>query len=134
MEDSYKKFLNNLKQIKSPRGLSGRILMRIRTEERKLERVRIFVFGSSAVVSFGLSLWAVVYLVNSFQQTGFWQYLSLLFSENGAVLVYWREFSLSLAESLPVVGLIITLASIGFFIWSSTSMLKNIKMFKFRIN
>ncbi len=130
----YDKLFKKLAQVEPPEGLGGEILVRVKAEEKKLERVRIFVFGGSTVVSFGFSLWTVTYLIGSFQQTGFWQYLSLLFFENGAILTYWRELSLSLAESLPVTGLVITLVSIGFFIWSSANALRNTRIFKFNIN
>jgi hypothetical protein len=118
MEDKYKKLLGSINIIEPPKGLEGRILARINMEEKRLARIRTWLFGSTSVASLGLSIWAVVYLTDSIKQTGFWQYFSLLFSGDSAIYAYWKELSFSLAESLPIVSLIIFLTAVGFFIWS----------------
>ncbi len=126
MEEKYKKLLGSINFIEPPKGLGTRILERVNAEKERLMRIRTWVFGSGTVASFGLSLWAVIYLIKSAQESGFVQYLSLIFSENGVMLTYWRELSLSLVESLPIVSLIIFLSAIGFFIWSFTKMISNV--------
>lgn len=118
MEDKYKKLLGSIDLIEPPRELGARIMARINMEEKRLARIRTWIFGSSTVASFGLSLWAMVYLVDSIKQTGFGQYFSLLFSGDSAVYTYWKELSFSLVESLPIVSIIAFLAAVGFFIWS----------------
>jgi hypothetical protein len=45
-----------------------------------------------------------------FQTSGFWNYFALFFSDTALMSVYWKEFVLSLAESLPVFQLMLTLA------------------------
>jgi len=124
MEDKYKKLFGYINLITPPKGLHELILVRINIEEKCLVKIRTWIFGSSTAVSFGLSLWAVVYFIKSVNETGFWQYFSLIFSENGAMLAYWRELTLSLAESLPIVSLIIFLTTTGFFVWSFANMLR----------
>jgi hypothetical protein len=124
-EEKYKKLLGSINLIEPPKGLPERIMSRINTEEKSLVRIRAWVFGSSSIASFGLSLWAVIYLVKNVNESGFWQYLSLAFSD-GTALAYWHELSFSLAESLPITSSIVFLAAIGFFIWSFTKMLANI--------
>ncbi len=122
MEDKYKKLLGSINLVEPPKGLEQGVLTyvltRVSTSQKRSLRIKAFAFGSSTLASFGLSLWAIIYLIESIKVSGFSQYLSLIFSENGAALAYWRELSLSLAESLPIFGLIIFFASIGFFIWS----------------
>jgi len=124
MEDKYKKLLSSINLIEPPPGLRNRILAKIVAEEKRLAQTKTWVFGSTALTSFGLSLWAVVYLIKSVQTSGFGQYFSLIFSENGTILTYWRELSLSLAESLPITSLIIFLTAVGFFIWSFANIMK----------
>ena len=124
VEEKYKKLLGSVNLLEPPKGFGAQIFNRINMEEKRLARIRIFAFGASTVASFAFSLWAVIYLVNSIKETGFSQYFSLIFSENGAVLAYWRELSLSLAESLPIVSLIVFLCAIGLFIWSFANVLK----------
>lgn len=118
MIDKYKKLLGSIDLIEPPKGLGKQIMTRIALEERRLIRIKALIFGTSTAVSFGMSAWAIVYLVNSVKESGFWNYLSLLFSGDGAVYAYWKELSFSLAESLPVLSFIVFFAAIGFFIWS----------------
>jgi hypothetical protein len=134
MQNKYKKLFGYINLIEPPKGLGGRIMNIINVEEKRLARIRAWAFGSSTVASFGLSMWTVVYLIKSANESGFWQYLSLIFSENGAVLAYWRELSLALVESLPIASLIIFLAAVGFFIWSATNMLSDAKKFNFNMS
>jgi hypothetical protein len=125
-DEKYKKLFGYVNLIEPPKGLGRRIVAGIDAEEKRLARIRIWIFGSGSVASFGLSLWAVIYFVKSVGETGFWQYFSLLFSGDGAVYAYWKELTFSLAESLPIVSLIMFLAVVGFFIWSSTNTIKKL--------
>lgn len=116
--------LGSLSPVEPPKCLAGRILSAIELEQKRAKLAKAWAFGSASLASLGLSLWAVVYLVKSIQESGMWQYLSLIFSENGLASLYWRELSLSLAESLPYTGLIFFLSAVGFFIWSVANTLK----------
>ncbi len=51
--------------------------------------------------------------------TGFDQYLSLAFSDSSVLITYWKELSLSLVESLPLMAVMLVLGALGLFIWSS---------------
>jgi hypothetical protein len=119
-EEKYKKLFGYMNSVPPPKGFEGRVLSAIAGEESRFARIKKWAFGGSSLASFGLSVWAVIYLAGSIKQSGFGQYLSLIFSENGAVLAYWKELSLSLAESLPIFGVIMFLATVGLFIWSIT--------------
>lgn len=135
VEEKYKKLFKNLETMEAPRDLEARIVLRIDAEEKRISNLKTWVFGSSTLASFGLSLWAVVYLVKSANQSGFGQYFSLIFSENGSVFAYWRELSLALAESLPITSLIMFLTAIGFFIWSTSKVIgSNTKIFNMNFN
>jgi len=125
MENKYKKLLGSINLIEPPKGLANQIVFRIREEEKRLARIKALAFGGSGIVSSGLSLWAAIYFINSIKETGFGKYFSLIFSENGAILSYWRELSLSLIETLPVIGLMALLGAIAFFVWSATNIFKN---------
>jgi len=48
-------------------------------------------------------------LANEFSKSGFYEYLALMFSSNGEITSYWKELTLSMAESLPVMAIIYTL-------------------------
>jgi len=124
MEKEYKKLINQLKDIEVTEQVRKRILVWINMAEKRRLRIRLAIFGTSTIVSFSLSYLAIVYLVGKIQESGFWQYLSLFFSGDGVVYTYWKELTYSLIESLPVVGVIASLAAIGLFIWSSTKIIR----------
>lgn len=47
------------------------------------------------------------------------QLLSLLFSDFSIIAEYWREYAISLLESLPLISMIL----IAFFIWATSALL-----------
>lgn len=90
-----------------PSGLFAVILERIEWERRRLARIRIAVFGFATTVS-AFALFPVMqYAATEFTRSGFSDYSGLFFSDSGVVLVYWKEFALSLVESLPLFGLVL---------------------------
>ena len=103
-------------------GLEGQILARIRT----LARRRAYAWAGLGTAS-GLSLlYAIVYTNQAFSANGSYEYLSLFFSDAGSLVSNWYEFSLALAESLPITE--ITLSLLGFLalLWSVDKVIKNI--------
>jgi hypothetical protein len=129
MEEQYKKLFKTLAYEKAPIDLEKKIKLRILAEEERLSRNKALIFGLSTATSLSLSLWAAFLLIRSLSESGFWNYLSIVVSENVAVISYWRELSFSLVESLPLVGLIIFFATAGSFIWSFANMSKNFGSF-----
>ena len=105
------KSFKKIGEIRSPDFLVSKILTRINQERVKTIKFRAIILRTVGLVSFAALFPAVVGLVAQLQASGFWNYLSLLFTDTGAVAVYWREFSLSILEALPLFGLtlIITL-------------------------
>jgi hypothetical protein len=52
------------------------------------------------------------YALGSFAQSGFSTYASLLSSDGSILFLYWKEFTLSIIESLPLMSMTIFLATI----------------------
>ncbi len=102
--------MNNEK--KSLQELKGSIISSIKIEERKIVRRKI-VLSSLAIIASAFSLiFLFGYLRESFYKSGFYEYLSLLSSDSDVVLVYWKDFILSLLDSTPVVYLTLSISSI----------------------
>jgi len=98
-----------LQTVEPTAGLYQAILERIARAKRTEARIRTGLFGILAVVS-GLALVpALQYTAEQFYASGFYDYLTLISSDRGFVLTYWRQFSLSLVESLPSVALLLLL-------------------------
>lgn len=96
------------------------ILARIRREiEGRAKRRRFFSwigFGFSSVTA----AIAVVYAGGVLVQSDFWSLLSLMFTDAGVVFSDWRNFGLSLLDTLPAVSLslmLIPMAALFFSLW-----------------
>lgn len=116
-----------LMYITPPEGLLERIMARIKKEERVLLIKKVALFSAAALGSLFALIPAFQYALQEFHQSGFYQYLSLLFSDSGVVLVYWKEFAMSLAESLPVLGILVFLSAVFVFLGSVKLAINNIK-------
>lgn len=86
--------------------------MRIGQEEHR--RARTYLIGSSAAISLSAAgiIFSFQYLIQSFFQSNFYTYLSLLFSDPDVALIYWREFTLSLIETTPLFEITLSLIAV----------------------
>lgn len=117
-------------EITPPEGLTQAILWQIEMERRRIARFRFVGMGAVA----GLSALAMVptaqYTMAEFYQSGFYQYSSLLFSDGGSALSYWKELTLILAESAPLLGITLSLALIFVLVGSLQSAFKNMYLIR----
>jgi len=134
MEYKYKKLFGYVNLIEPPKGLEENIVARIKLERKQADRFWFFISGVSAAFSLAAIVPLISYLDNSFSQSGFYQYFSLLFSGDSAIYAYWKELGAALVESAPIVGLIIFLSIVALFIWSSANLLKRNEIFINRIS
>jgi len=116
-------------KIQPPKNLRKNILLGIvKTEVR---RAKIYLAITLTVLPISLvgAFWTGQYLVRSFYESGFYEYLSLLSSGDGIVLAYWKELLYSLAETVPIVNMIAFLITIAFLIWSGANAITNMRRF-----
>lgn len=109
--------------------LRANILASIGREEYR--RARAYLFGSAGVGLFSIFgiVFSAQYLLGEFYQSSFYAYLSLLLSDPRLVLAYRREFILSLAESLPLFGVIVIGATLFSFLSSLKILSENLPAF-----
>ena len=107
-----------LARVELPAGLFADVLARVHAEQAKAARRTFFVFVGVVSFSFVAMIPALWYLYRSVTESGIFQYMTLIFSDSAMALTYWREFSLLIAESLPLVGLVAFLSAAGLFLWS----------------
>ena len=98
-----------LQTIEPRKGLYFAIMERIAYAKRRQARVRSGCFAALAIVSGAALVPALQYTAEQFYASGFYDYLTLIFSDRGFVIAYWRQFSLSLVESLPSLALLLLL-------------------------
>ena len=108
-------------------ALFTRIICAIDREQVLRTKRRILVARISSWLSAVSLVVVFVNTVSQFQTSGFFNYFSLLFSDGGTVLSFWREFALSLAESLPWLGLSLIFATLFVFLVSLRFTAKNLQ-------
>ena len=108
-------------------GLFGEIMGCIRREGLFYAKCRMtsFLFlliGSAA--SF-LPIWRIS--AEEAAESGFFEFISLLLSDSGALLASWQNFLLALAEALPAVSLALLLAVAIIFLQSFKIISRDLK-------
>jgi ABC-type phosphate/phosphonate transport system permease subunit len=116
-------------KIELPEGIFERIMTRIRTERRILTfKRRLAILSVGFVGSSTAFIPAFKLLHSNLVESGFLQFFSLLFSDFGIITGYWKEFSMSLLETLPAASLAIFLAVVFVFLGSLKFLAKDIKL------
>jgi hypothetical protein len=114
--------MNNFKkafaEVKAPEFLYRAVLLRISALERRTARMHTALFSVLSIVFLVASVPALQYAGQQFYASGFYDYLALLFSDSSLVLTYWREFGLSLMESLPSLALLLLIPIVAMLLWS----------------
>ena len=118
MQKDYNTILKRLERVDVPDQLSGRILARIDSLERRAVRLRLGLFSFSALSSFIAMILSLQYSWSGLAQSGFPQYLSLITSDGTIALTYWKEFALTLIESLPLQNITILLFTLFALLYS----------------
>lgn len=98
--------------IDPPEYLLTQIESQITFLKQRAARIRFALFSGTTLVSLITTIVAFRYTWGSFAQSSFSAYASLLSSDSSAILLYWKEFAFSLIESLPIMSIIILLATV----------------------
>ena len=125
MRQDYERLFQQLHPVEPPSRLLAHIQEQVAVEERRMARRRVFLLGGTALVSLVALVPATQYVAKELYRTGFYEYLSLLFSDSASLPTYWQEFLLSLAESLPLVASIAFLAVLLTFLGSAKFAIRN---------
>ena len=101
-----------------PYGMSERVFARIERAALVAERTKTYITWSFFIVSLSAFIGSCVYASQAFAHSNFGSYFSLIFSDLGTLGIVWKDLGLSLVESLPIVGIMIFLGSMGALLWS----------------
>ena len=105
MTNGYQKLFQKLELVQPPMGLEGKIIGAIRRHQRRASRLKLIRSGFLFYLSGFLSIFAIQFVSAELAASGFFQYLSVMFSEGTNLLPLWKEFALVIAESAPIWGL-----------------------------
>jgi hypothetical protein len=124
--DHNENFINELPE--PPKELFGKIMNRIHREQRLIRiKQRIVIFSVGALASLAAVFPAFQMLKAELASSGFFTFSSLLFSDFSIVAAYWQNFTLSLLETLPIMGLAAVLTATVIFLGSIKFLTKDIR-------
>ncbi len=108
-------------------GLSDEIWRNIELRQNQTLKLKYISYGFTSIISlFGFILVALSVKEN-FVSSGFSEYFSLAFSDGSMLSMYWKEYLLSLAESIPVASI----GSLSFLLFLMlTSIRKSVHFYK----
>ena len=106
MRKDYEKLFAHLEPPEPPAGLFDRILLAIRREQ-ELRNTKRLAFGFLAllVISLTAAPFSWTLFAGQIQDSGMLQFIEVALSDLGAFFASWQEFSLAIAESLPVTSI-----------------------------
>lgn len=120
----------NLKEIfqkikpNSKTDLVEHIWSVIVTREKKAARLKFWLFSFLGICSLTGLVPAFKILTTDLAHSGFYEYASLSFSKGGFLSAYWKEFSILIVESLPIISIALSLSLVFFFFLSLRFILK----------
>jgi hypothetical protein len=127
---SYKKLFDQTEMAEPSPELFTKIISRIHSEKKILNLKRRLIIFSLGLIISAVALVPAFNIVRAdFNESGFSQFFSLLFSDFGAVLTYWQSFTLTLLESLPVMSIAVFLFIIFIFFESLKFLARDMKIF-----
>jgi hypothetical protein len=91
-------------------GLAVSVLQAIILREKRIIRLKTWAFSLVEIASLAGLVPTFEMLLRDLMHSGIYEYFSLLFSDGGMMLSYWKDFSLSIAESLPTTSIIAVLS------------------------
>lgn len=105
MPHSTEHVLRQMRRHMPPENLFPDIWSHIAALEARRVRGRAFFAVASVVALFVLVLVVAAAAVTEIARSEFPQYVSLVFSDGGAVVSSWKDLALLLVESLPLSGI-----------------------------
>lgn len=125
MQDKLTEIFKKAKYEPNP-GLAFSILNKMVMHDKKMTRFKLWTGTFTGIASLVTLVPVFQILLDNLTHSGFYDYFSLIFSDSGLMFSYWKELILSLAESLPMMSIILTLSLIFIFFLSLRYVMKQI--------
>jgi hypothetical protein len=126
MTTSYHQLFRKIPATHAPAGLSDSVMLRIEAYEMRRLRIRTTIHGIFVLAALILCIPVSNYIAGAIAQSGFGTYLSIAFSDSSFAFSHFKDFMLTLADTLPATGAIAILAIALIFANSLGRMLKSI--------
>ncbi len=108
MRKDYEKLFTRLEPPEPPAGLFDRIILAIKREQ-ELRNTKRLAFGFLAllIVSLAAAPFSWSFFSGQIAESGVLQFMSIAISDFGVFFSLWPEAVMAVAESLPVMGIVI---------------------------
>jgi hypothetical protein len=130
MQDKLIEIFKKAKYEPSP-DLAFSVLTKIGTHDKRVAKLKLWICAFTGLASLAGLIPVFETLLDNLAHSGFYEYFSLIFSDGSLILSYWKEFALSLAESLPTTSIIFTLFLMFISLLSFRYVLKQINQNQF---
>jgi hypothetical protein len=125
MRHKLKEILQKAKYESDP-SLAENVWRAVIARDKHINRLKLWAFAFIGLASLAGLVPALKALLSDLAQSGFSEYFSLIFSDSGLILSYWKELFFSLAESLPILSVTLSLTLIFIFFLSLKYTMKQI--------
>jgi hypothetical protein len=133
MSKEFKHLFSGLEKQEVPLGLYDDIVFKLEKARIKKGRTGLLIQSILSITSLVAIFPVFMNVVERFSQSGFFQYLSLIFTDGEIVLSNWKIFVSSLLESAPFYEVTILLVAIFVLLESLKFAFRNFKMIQYRI-
>jgi len=133
MKGNIYKILNDFGEQSIPATLYNDIVVKIEKAKIKKARINLLFQGTLSVLSFVAIFPVFINVVKGFSQSGFFSYLSLIFTDSEVIFFNWKVFATSLLESTPFYEVMIFLVVIFVLLESIKFAFNNLKMVQYHI-
>ena len=101
MTQNIQKIFKKLKDNEPSVNLEAKILQKIALEKSWQAKKKLIFADALTLVSLGALAFALLNFWNGIAKSEFWSLAKLIFSDTGAVMSFWKDFSFSLLETFP---------------------------------
>ncbi len=114
-------------------GLNERIFKSINKKEKDLYQLKLVTFTIIGLSSLATLIPVIKILINDFNNSGLYEYSSLIFSNTESILTLGKEYILIIAESMPILSITLTLSVLFIFILSIKKIVEQININQIRL-
>jgi hypothetical protein len=131
MMKDYEKLFTYLNKPRPSDELFQKIMSGIHEKSNKSVLIKkITIFSVSLIGSLSALISALILLGARFSESGFYQYISLMFSDFRIIASNWQDYAISLLQALPAFSIALVLISALWLISSAGYLVKNVRFLK----
>ena len=117
--DLYTLFAQEIETPEQQAELVARVFTRIESAQAKKIKIQKIIWMTTSFVFSFVVIFTGIRVVSGMISSNFGDYFSLIFSDTTTALSIWKELSISIVDSLPIIGIGLFLASICLLFWSA---------------